>query len=218
VPGLPRVEAWLMGQRDNFYDCIRALAAVLVLFTHYNGWLPGGSLGVSMFFCLSGFLICRILLGIELSPSNIGCFIFRRFMRVWPLMAFQILLVLLCMALWAPQNLPKYLPDIDGLITFTRGYRIWVGGSPAVLWTLRAEFWFYVLFPLVLCAAGKARVAGCIFGGIAIAWLSKVLIGHNHEGWLNQFGIFTRPLAKTEPFVFTLVYLDQLMYGAAARS
>lgn len=130
-------------------------------------------------------------------------------------MAFQILLVLLLMAVLAPQNLQKYIPDIDGLITFTRGYRNWVGGSPAVLWTLRAEFWFYVLFPLVLCAAGKARVAGCIVGGIAIAWLSKVLIGHNHEGWLNQFGIFAKPLAKTEPFVFTMIYLDQLMYGAA---
>jgi peptidoglycan/LPS O-acetylase OafA/YrhL len=44
----------------------------LVLFTHYRGWVPGGSIGVSIFFCLSGLLICRILIGLpELSPPNI---------------------------------------------------------------------------------------------------------------------------------------------------
>lgn len=76
--------------RDNFYDCIRALAAALVFLTHDGAILPGGSIGVSIFFCLSGFLITRILLRLpELSIVNIAKFIFRRFMRVWPLMMFQ---------------------------------------------------------------------------------------------------------------------------------
>jgi peptidoglycan/LPS O-acetylase OafA/YrhL len=47
--------------------------------------LRGGSIGVSIFSCLSGFLITRILLRLpELSILNVGKFIFRRFMRVWP--------------------------------------------------------------------------------------------------------------------------------------
>jgi len=44
-----------------------------------------------MFFCLSGFLITQLLQQLpEFSRVNVAIFIFRRFMRVWPLMAFQV--------------------------------------------------------------------------------------------------------------------------------
>jgi peptidoglycan/LPS O-acetylase OafA/YrhL len=194
-------------ERDNFLDCVRALAATLVVFTHYRVWLPGGSIGVSVFFALSGFLICRILLRIELTPPNIAKFIFRRFMRVWPMMAVQLALTLVLMALLAPQNLPKLLPDIPGLLTFTSGYHIWVGVSPAVLWTLRAEFWFYIVFPLAMLCCGKSRLVRMILTGIAVSWLCKFMVGHNGEGFYP---------VKLGPAHFTLIYLDQLMYGAVA--
>jgi peptidoglycan/LPS O-acetylase OafA/YrhL len=185
----------------------------MVLFTHYRGWLPGGSIGVSVFFCLSGFLITRILLRLpDISFGNVAKFIFRRFMRVWPLMAFQIVLVLICMAILEPENLDKYLPFVQGLLTFTNGYGPWVGLSPAVLWTLRAEFWFYVLFPCVLFAVGRKRIVGVIVTGIVIGWLSKFLIGHTMDGWLAHFDALG---PRLPPIYFTLVYLDQLMWGAA---
>jgi len=64
-----------MSRRDNYYDYIRALAALLVLFAH-KGQMPGGSIGVSIFFCLSGFLITQILIGLpSLTISNVAKFI-----------------------------------------------------------------------------------------------------------------------------------------------
>jgi peptidoglycan/LPS O-acetylase OafA/YrhL len=199
-----------MGERDNFYDCIRALAVALVFFTHYRGWLPGGTIGVSVFFCLSGFLICGILLRIDLTTPNIAKFIFRRFMRVWPMMAFQVFLVLALMRALQPDLVAKYVPATWGLLTFTEGYSSWVGLGPAVLWTLRAEFWFYVLFPIVLCIAGKRHILQVVISGIAFGVAAKYLIGHGFTGPLASLPY----AAKFVPILHTLVYLDNLMFGA----
>jgi peptidoglycan/LPS O-acetylase OafA/YrhL len=191
-----------MQERDNFYDCIRALAATLVFLTH-SGILSGGSIGVSIFFCLSGFLITRILLRLpELSIGNVAKFIFRRFMRVWPLMIFQILLTVATVAWLYPEHLASYARDIVPMGTFSRGYSFFVygGGSPLLLWTLRAEFWFYVFYPLVLMAVGRKRLPWVALTGIGLSWYLKLAYGHAGPG--------------LGPFNYTLIYLDQLMYGA----
>jgi peptidoglycan/LPS O-acetylase OafA/YrhL len=186
-----------MGDRDNFLDCIRALAVTLVLFTHYRGWMPGGSIGVSIFFCLSGFLICRILIGLpEVSAGNIVKFIFRRFMRVWPLMAFQVFAALALYALLRPAAVSTYAAMVPNLLTFTTPAATgWVGLSPAVLWTLRAEFWFYVSFGIAFYFVGRKYLLVLVVGSIAASWAAKFLLGN-----------MATPA--------TLIYLDQLMYGA----
>jgi peptidoglycan/LPS O-acetylase OafA/YrhL len=199
APALDRLN---QDTRDNFYDCIRALAVTLVLFGHYRGLLlPGGSIGVSIFFCLSGLLICRILIGLPArSPSNIARFIFRRLMRVWPMMAFQVFLVLGLMAWRQHENVGQYLAEMPGLLTFTTASFVewqWLGFGPAVLWTLRAEFWFYVLFAAAFYVAGRERIAALAVIGIAISWICKYSLGHASG-------------------MYTMVYLDQLMYGALA--
>jgi peptidoglycan/LPS O-acetylase OafA/YrhL len=191
-----------MQGRDNFYDCIRALAAALVFFYHAD-ILHLGSIGVSMFFCLSGFLITRILLRLpELSVRTIAKFIFRRFMRVWPMMMFQIMLTVLLIAIFVPDSAMIYLKDVPTLATFSGGPSVFVhgGAGPLVLWTLRAEFWFYVFYPLVLLLIGRERTIWLAVVGICAAWYFKFAFGHG--------------TTRFAPFQFTLCYLDQLMYGA----
>jgi peptidoglycan/LPS O-acetylase OafA/YrhL len=187
-------------KRDTYYDYIRALAALLVLFMH-KGKLPGGSIGVSIFFCLSGFLITRILIGLpELSFSNLARFIFRRWMRIFPLYLAAILATYFLMRQFRPDSLATFASFLPGLLTFT-GYPSNVGVSAAVFWTLHAEFWFYVTFPFVFAFCYPRRLLMPV--GVAlilVSLMAKAFIGH--------------ALAYSFTPLLTLVYLDQLMFGA----
>jgi peptidoglycan/LPS O-acetylase OafA/YrhL len=99
-------------------------------------------------------------------------------MRVWPMMAFQIILVLGLMMLLHPLDVAKYQPLLPGLLTFTSSYGEWVGLSPAVLWTLRAEFWFYVLFAAAFYFTGLRHLSGLILVAIILSWIAKFWLGH----------------------------------------
>src|SRR5262245_2393103 len=74
------------GDRVQFFDQLRAFAIFAVLIGHYrHDVFPGGSIGVSVFFALSGYLITSILLGEPvLDRHSAWRFVIRRFLRVWP--------------------------------------------------------------------------------------------------------------------------------------
>ena len=74
-------------ERIEYLDWLRALAAGLVVIGHARGSLmPGGAIGVSVFFVLSGYLITSIhLRDGMMSVPNIGRFIVRRLARIYPL-------------------------------------------------------------------------------------------------------------------------------------
>jgi len=188
------------GDRNNFLDCLRAVAVFLVVTCH-SGLLLGGGVGVSIFFCLSGFLIASILLHREPTWKNVGHFLFRRFMRVWPMMFTQIIAtaILLCVA--APNyftDITDYLASIPGLLTFTspasQAYLL----SRSVLWTLQAEFWFYVLMAAAVLTFGRKSLLFLAIAGIAVAWPFKL-------------GALSVPYT-TPPWALIL-YMDQLMTG-----
>ena len=69
-------------------DGLRACAVVPVVLFHLGaGWLPGGFLGVDVFFVISGFLITRILLrDIEAGTFSFTEFMVRRILRILPAM------------------------------------------------------------------------------------------------------------------------------------
>ena len=191
-----------MGARDTYYDYIRAGAALLVLLCH-KGKMPGGPIGVSIFFCLSGFLITKILIRLpSASAPNIAKFVFRRFMRIFPLYCATLAAAMLLAWQYQPERLSKLIAGLPGLLTFTTiptegGY------ATAVAWSLHAEFWFYVCFPVVFAITYKRGLLP-----LAIVVLIAVSIVVKIFGGLAD----TWPIASGQ--WLTILYLDQLMYGA----
>lgn len=146
--------------RVQFFDCLRALAITLVIITHYRvDWLPGGSIGVAVFFCLSGYLITSILLKEEtLDYSTVLQFLVRRFFRVYPAYVMAILLNLAAMAYFNSKRLDGFIQEIPSLLTFTPGSDTWLGMGTGVFWTLHVEFWFYLSMPVIMLLLGRGRL------------------------------------------------------------
>src|SRR5438034_9431725 len=65
---------------------VRGVAVLLVVGRHYNNTLPGGGLGVDLFFVLSGFLITALLLGERARTGMVSlrAFYWRRGLRLLP--------------------------------------------------------------------------------------------------------------------------------------
>jgi hypothetical protein len=69
-------------------DGLRAVAVTSVLLFHLDkSWLPGGFIGVDIFFVISGFLITRLLVSdLETGTLNLPRFYQRRIARLAPMM------------------------------------------------------------------------------------------------------------------------------------
>ena len=72
-------------------DGLRTVAVLSVVIFHAfpdEAWLPGGFIGVDVFFVISGYLISKILFGeIEQHKSSLPSFYGRRIRRIFPALA-----------------------------------------------------------------------------------------------------------------------------------
>ena len=147
----------LGSKRIAFLDQIRAVAVTTVVVSHYNeAWLPGGGIGVGIFFALSGFLIGTILLE-QPDPFGPGAavkFILRRLMRIYPAFLTAIGAALILAYLLRPEKVPAILHVLPGILTLTY-HPAWVNFAIGVLWTLQVEMWFYMLMPIAMLLLGK---------------------------------------------------------------
>ena len=77
-------------------DGLRAISIGLVLAGHFFG-LPGGAIGVDIFFVISGYLITTILLREVAKKGNFSLksFYIRRVLRIFPAFAFMLLALLI---------------------------------------------------------------------------------------------------------------------------
>lgn len=148
-------------------DGLRAIAVLLVIVYHF--WptvLPGGMIGVDIFFVISGFLITSLLLreGALNGRITLGSFWIRRARRLLPAIALMILVlgpVSLIVGGDIQVNLGRQLL---GAATFSSNWiSIFAGNdyfaqtSPELFtnfWSLAVEEQFYVLWPLLIVASG----------------------------------------------------------------
>jgi peptidoglycan/LPS O-acetylase OafA/YrhL len=174
-------------------DGVRALAVTAVLVYHLGArWLPGGFLGVDVFFVLSGFLITS-LLATEWDARgriDIGGFYLRRARRLLPALFVMLGTVVLVTSAVAPDELPRLRGDVGAALAYSTNWTqiAWhrsyfeALGRPSLLqhlWSLAVEEQFYLLWPvlLLLCLrfGGRRRAlwvtgAGIITSTAAMAW------------------------------------------------
>jgi peptidoglycan/LPS O-acetylase OafA/YrhL len=168
-------------------DTLRALAMGLVMTAHYGGRalndhipIGAGSVGVGLFFTLSGFLITGILLqsfeaGVESKGRAWLDFYARRLLRLVPpyyaVIAALVLLGIAPIATSWPWDM-AYLSNVN----------IARGGAETVFWSLSVEEQFYLFWPFVIGFAPRRWLVPAIFAMIGFSLLFKlgvVLGGYN---------------------------------------
>lgn len=145
-------------------DGLRALAVFAVIFYHLNlSWAPGGLLGVTLFFVLSGYLITNILLKQWESTGTIDLkdFWLRRARRLLPAVFVMLAGVMVWMLFFAPERLAALKQEaLAAVFYISNWYLIFHQvsyfesfGPPSPLghlWSLAVEEQFYLFWPLLL--------------------------------------------------------------------
>jgi peptidoglycan/LPS O-acetylase OafA/YrhL len=193
-------------------DGLRGLAVVGVVLYHLDlAWMPGGFLGVSLFFTLSGFLITSLLLAEEDRTSSIDftSFWVRRFRRLLPAAWVGVLLAVVSVAAAGDAEQLRRLPaDAAASLAQLANWRFVVADdsytsayqTPSPLlhyWSLAIEEQFYLVYPvlvaiLVRCRASRRTwgiVIGTMLAGSAV--LTLVLFNPANTGAV-YFNSFTR--------------------------
>ena len=208
-------------------DGLRAIAVAGVFLYHSRiDWLPGGFLGVDLFFVLSGYLITSLLL-VEWEARNridLRRFWLRRARRLLPALVVVVLAALVLAAIFARDNLAHTRGDaISSLLYYTNWHEIIANhsyfnlmGRPSLLqhlWSLAVEEQFYVIWPLLLVPGlvllGRKRLPFLVVAGIAgsaaLMWVlynptdpTRVWNGTDTRAFLLLMGIF---LALVWPYV-----------------
>ncbi len=180
-------------------DGVRALAVLSVLGFHEGlSWLPGGFLGVDIFFVLSGFLITDILASKFARDGNVGLSTFwqRRARRLLPALGLMLVTVTAAVTVLEPDQRSTLPPALLGAVTYTSNW--WQAfahqsyfsqyGPPPVfqhLWSLAVEEQFYVLWPLVLLGVMfllRNRALRIIFAWLAAAASAVAMALVYHKG------------------------------------
>jgi len=149
-------------------DGLRALAVLPVILFHLEpSWIPGGFVGVDIFFVISGFLITKIIWReAQEQRFTFARFYERRARRILPVL-FTVLTVSSCLALWmmTPAELSSYSETLAGaalfasniVLFFQTGYFDAAAHQKPLLhtWSLAVEEQFYIFFPIVILVSLK---------------------------------------------------------------
>ncbi|GKQ36193.1 acyltransferase [Streptomyces sp. A012304] len=161
---------------------LRFWAAALVVLYHLSrqvGPVPGlseavwyGRSGVTFFFVLSGVVLAWTYDGARV-PTRV--FLWRRFARVWPLLAVS---VGASVAVWAAMGKAVSLKAVAATLLLAHAWFpqpvMFTGGNPAA-WSLSDEAWFYLLFPALLALLAGRRARVWLWTAVAVTCAALVL-------------------------------------------
>ncbi|MET0275327.1 MAG: acyltransferase, partial [Acidimicrobiia bacterium] len=182
-------------------DGLRALAVGAVLAYHGDvGWIPGGFLGVDVFFVISGYLITCLLLGDwrQYGHMEFGRFYLRRARRLLPALFVMLGVVSLYSILFLPDTISELRGQVLAAIAYIENW--WLifhdvsyfvaAGRPPLLrhvWSLAVEEQFYLIWPLVLALLlrtwghDRRKVIAAVIGLTAVSTLLMAVRYHPYQ-------------------------------------
>lgn len=196
--------------RYHNLDYLRGLSAAGIMVYHYLSWTIGefqsenfmgrvGVYGVSIFYVLSGLTLYKVYFkNLWNEPSGWFPFYFKRILRIYPLMIVTVLLSAWVMLDFNCSAYELFL-NLSGLF----GFVSWDRGIATGIWSIGNELCFYVLFPVLVYAAGRGRgwfltvlfISFIVYVFFAFEILQTDTIANqvqkrNYMNPLNQFFLF----------------------------
>lgn len=191
---------------SNSLDGLRAICILLTIFNHVHGNVPrwiNGSVGVDIFFALSGFLITTLLEKdlIQKKKSILISFYIRRFFRIVPLYMLAVLAsffgaYFLSVLSHDNEKIKYAISSLPWLLTFNRDL---CDASSCGLtyfghgWTIGVEEKFYIFWPVLFLFAIKKSRLHVVFCVLLIIGAVLALFSNNMiRGYLGlSFGCLT---------------------------
>ena len=214
-------------------DGIRALSVLAVIVYHANKlWLPGGFLGVEVFFVISGYLITLLLLAESEANGTVSLkqVWVRRARRLLPALWVVVLGVVVFAAIFQRDILGTLRGDVVAALFYGfNWFQIWVGTSYFTsfefvplrhLWSLAVEEQFYLIWPIVMLVVakfGKRRlpIVSAAFFGLAVALAVYMAVVYK-SGTIST--IADTPEQFTSLFGQSVSRVDYLFLGTFTRS
>lgn len=196
---------------------IRAIAAYLVYLNHFFLHHPVFSItafdifnelhiGVTIFFVLSGFLICYRYFDYE--HIDFKDFMRKRFARIYPMYFILTTITFICFAIYKAQYNITSLKIYFLNITFLRGFfQDYIYSGIGQGWSLTVEEMFYFLAPLFFVLIKKKKIFLFI---IPVVFIGLGLFCVCFFNEINQYGFKTFGLMKTDLFMLNLTFFGRI--------
>lgn len=173
-------------------DGLRAIAVLCVVVFHLDkSWLPGGFVGVDIFFVISGFLITKLLVAdLDRGSLSLAHFYQRRIARLAPMMVIVVAATLMATGvLYSAQdfasagiNAVAALLSVANIKFLLQGdyFQISLDAQPFLhFWSLSVEEQYYLVFPVLLIALFRWKrswVGPAIIALTALSFAACILV------------------------------------------
>lgn len=203
-----------VAQRIPELDGLRGVAISLVILCHYIGYtavgvrhsltarigavLGLGTVGVDLFFILSGFLIGGILLNSRSSPCYYRTFYFRRFFRIIPIYYLWLILLGLAMLIARVWNVwggaefrivTPYWAYFIFIQNYFQGSTLLQTYWLSPLWSLAVEEQFYLLAPPVIRNLSPARLLKALLGVLVFSLFLRLFLSSMYDADHDYWGM-----------------------------